>query len=76
MVYANIYGTDQLARIDPASGQITAFIDASGLLTPRERMQADVLNGIAYDPEKRLFYLTGKLWPKLFAVEFVPLGVR
>ena len=71
-VYANLYGSDSIARIDLKDGRVTALIDASGLLTPQERRQAEVLNGIAYDPEQRLFYLTGKLWPRLFAVEFVP----
>jgi glutamine cyclotransferase len=71
-VYANLYGTETILRIDPATGAVTALIDASRLLTPQERRQADVLNGIAHDPKTGLFYLTGKLWPKLFAVEFVP----
>ncbi len=70
-VYANLWGTDHLVRIDPTSGRVTAIIDAAGLLTPRERLTADVLNGIAYDPANGVFYLTGKLWPKVFAVEFV-----
>jgi glutaminyl-peptide cyclotransferase len=70
-VYANLWGTENLVRIDPTSGRVTAVIDAGGLLTPRERLTADVLNGIAYDPATDLFYLTGKLWPKVFAVAFV-----
>ncbi len=50
---------------------MTAVIDASGLLTPAERAAAEVLNGIAYRPEKRTFLLTGKNWPKMFEVSFV-----
>lgn len=70
-VYANVYGTDSLVRIDKATGRVTALIDASGLLQEKEREKAEVLNGIAYDPGKGTFLLTGKLWPRLFVVEFV-----
>ncbi|MDI9630243.1 MAG: glutaminyl-peptide cyclotransferase [Acidobacteriota bacterium] len=45
--------------------------DASGLQTPAEAMRADVLNGIAWDPDRELFYLTGQYWPKLFAVRWI-----
>ena len=72
-VYANLYGSDQIARIDPASGQVSAVIDASGLLTASERAAgAEVLNGIAYNADNETFYLTGKLWPRLFEVVFEP----
>ncbi len=69
-VYANVWGTDWIVRIEPASGVVRTVIDASGLLPAAERVRTDVLNGIAFDPERRLFLLTGKLWPSLFAVEF------
>lgn len=71
-VYANVWQTDRILRIDPRTGAVTAEIDAAGLLTAEERAAADVLNGIAYDPEGQRFYITGKLWPKLFAVRFAP----
>jgi glutamine cyclotransferase len=71
-VYANVWQTDEILRIDPASGRVTAVIAAGGLLSPEERARADVLNGIAYDAAKRTFLITGKLWPKLFEVRFVP----
>lgn len=72
-VYANVWQTDEILRIDPATGKVTAVIDASGLLTSAERQGgAEVLNGIAYDPQKKTFLVTGKLWPKLFEVAFVP----
>ena len=71
-VYANVWMTDQILRIDPASGRVTAVIDAGGLLDAAEQAQADVLNGIAYDPEKKTFLITGKLWPKMFEVVFIP----
>ena len=69
-VYANVYQTDFLVRIDPSSGRVTHQIDASGLLTPAEARRADVLNGIAFDPEAERFYITGKLWPTMFEVTF------
>jgi glutaminyl-peptide cyclotransferase len=69
-VYANVWGSDQILRIDAASGRATAVIEAGDLLTPRERTAADVLNGIAYRAEADTFLLTGKLWPKLFEVVF------
>ena len=69
-VYANVFGQDFLVRIDPATGQVTAWIDASGLLDPEEAAEADVLNGIAYNPETGRFYITGKLWPWMFEATF------
>lgn len=69
-IYANVLDSDRILRIDPASGAVRAVIDASDLLSPAERSTADVLNGIAHDPETGVFYLTGKYWPKLFEVVF------
>ena len=69
-VYANVYQTDFLVRIDPETGRVTHYIDASGLLTREEARGADVLNGIAFDPGAETFYITGKLWPKMFEVTF------
>ena len=71
-VYANIYRSDRIVRIAKDTGKVIADIDASGLLSLTERFSADVLNGIAYDPENETFLITGKLWPKLFEVRFVP----
>ena len=71
VVYANVYQREYIVRIDPAVGRITHQIDASGLLTNRELRDADVLNGIAHDPETDAFYITGKWWPKMFEVRFV-----
>lgn len=69
-IYANLWGADDIVRIDPASGRVTAVIDAFGLLTPQERLRSDVLNGIAHRPETGTFLLTGKLWPKVFEARF------
>ena len=69
-VYANVYQTEVLVRIDPSSGRVTQKIDASGLLTRSEAQGVDVLNGIAHDPTANTFYITGKLWPLMFEVRF------
>ncbi|OLT43870.1 glutaminyl-peptide cyclotransferase [Saccharomonospora sp. CUA-673] len=71
-VYANLWHSDGIVRIDPDSGHVTARIDASGLLTDAEAADADVLNGIAAYPDSDQFLITGKLWPKMFRVTFVP----
>lgn len=75
-VYANVWKTDEIVRIDPASGKVTATIDASPLraLLPGDLVIDAVLNGIAYDADRDLFLVTGKLWPSLFEVRFVPVS--
>lgn len=70
-VYANVWQTDRILRIDAANGRVTGEIDASGLLSASERGSADVLNGIAAIPGTDEFLITGKLWPKMFRVKFV-----
>lgn len=70
-VYANVYQDDFLVRIDPDTGRVTHQIDAAGLLSRDEARRADVLNGIAHDPNADTFYITGKWWPKMFEVRFV-----
>ena len=70
-VYANVWEEDFLVRIDPESGRVTDYIDATGLLQGEDRIGAEVLNGIAYDPTAETFYITGKWWPKMFEVRFV-----
>ena len=71
-VYANVWMTDRIVRIDPKSGEVLATIDAANLLAPAERFGVDVLNGIAHDPATDTFLITGKLWPRMFRVRFVP----
>jgi glutamine cyclotransferase len=71
-VYANIWQTDRIARIDPDTGRVKAWIDLSGLLPPEDRAGADVLNGIAWDAARGRLFVTGKLWPKLFQIELTP----
>ncbi len=69
-VYANVWQTQEIVKIDPTSGSVHATVTIHGLLTAGEAANADVLNGIAYSPLTGRFYVTGKLWPKLFEVEF------
>ncbi|GGR31820.1 glutaminyl-peptide cyclotransferase [Streptomyces netropsis] len=71
-VYANVYATDTILRIDPHTGTVTAHIDAAGLLTASESRGAQRLNGIAAVPGTDGFLITGKLWPHMFQVTFVP----
>lgn len=71
-LYANVWHEERILRIDPATGVVTGVVDASGLLAAHERAGTDVLNGIAHNPARGVFYLTGKLWPWVFEVRFVP----
>jgi glutaminyl-peptide cyclotransferase len=69
-IYANIWMNDRIARIDPKSGKVNAWIDLSGLLPPEARPDPGaVLNGIAYDESSDRLFVTGKLWPKLFEIK-------
>jgi glutaminyl-peptide cyclotransferase len=72
-VYANIWHSDRIARIAPATGKVLGFIDLTGLLPQSQRTDPEaVLNGIAYDPEHDRLFVTGKLWPKLFEIKVIP----
>lgn len=70
-VWANVWPTDLIVRIDPPSGAVNTVVDAHGLLTDDERARAQVLNGIAYAGNGE-FLLTGKYWPTMFRVRFDP----
>jgi glutamine cyclotransferase len=71
-IYANVWQTDRIARIDPDTGRVVGWIDLTGLLAPEDRQpQVDVLNGIAYDAVHDRLFVTGKLWPKLFEIRLV-----
>jgi glutaminyl-peptide cyclotransferase len=72
-IYANIWQTDRIVRIDPASGAILGWIDLTGLLPATERgPTTDVLNGIAYDDATGRLFVTGKNWPELFQIALIP----
>jgi glutamine cyclotransferase len=72
VIYANVWQDNHIARIDGRTGEVTAWIDAAGLLEPSEAASADVLNGIAAVGGSGRLLVTGKLWPRLFEVEIVP----
>lgn len=70
-VYANVWQTETIVRIDPKTGTVTQKITAANLLSPLEKKGVDVLNGITYDATDKTFLITGKYWPKMFRVRFV-----
>jgi len=72
-IFANVWGTDYVVRIEPATGKVIGLIDFAGLLSPQDRRpDTDVLNGIAYDASGDRLFITGKCWPKLFEVKLRP----
>jgi glutaminyl-peptide cyclotransferase len=72
-IYANVWTTDRIIRIDPESGKVVGHIELAGLLSDADRSggQTDVLNGIAYDAKLDRIFVTGKKWPKLFEIRLV-----
>ena len=67
-VYANVWLTDRIAMISPDNGRVTGWINLAGLM-PRGSVSGDaVLNGIAYDAQRKRLFVTGKLWPSLFEI--------
>lgn len=70
-IFANVWQTDFVARINPKTGRVAGWIDLRGLLSERERASTDVLNGIAYDAARDRLFVTGKLWPRLFEIKLV-----
>jgi len=71
-IYANVWQSPKILKLDKKTGKVIAEIDASNLLKASGANQDPnaVVNGIAYNPKSKSFYLTGKLWPKLFEVRF------
>jgi glutamine cyclotransferase len=72
-IWANVYQTSCIARIDPATGQVLGWIDISGMLAPQDLPGSEVPNGIAYDPAGKRIFVTGKRWPKLFEIVVQPV---
>jgi glutamine cyclotransferase len=72
-IWANVWYTDALVRIDPATGVVTGVVDLRGLLSaaPPSATPADILNGIAYDETTGRIFVTGKFWPAVFEIELV-----
>jgi len=72
-IFANVWQTDFIVRVNPTNGVVTGWIDLGGLLSPADRdATTDVLNGIAYDAAGDRLFVTGKRWPKLFEVRLKP----
>ena len=73
-VYANVWQTNLIARINPKTGKVTGWIDLTGINPDPEKLKyPDVLNGIAYNPKTKRLIVTGKCWPNLFEIELVPI---
>ena len=71
-LWANVYTTDQIVIIDPATGVVEGVVDLTGLLPDEEvTPTTDVLNGIAYDAAGKRIFVTGKNWSKLFEIEII-----
>ncbi len=72
-LWANIFETERIARIDVERGVVTSWVDLTGLLKPEYVTgRVDVLNGIAYDPDTQRVFVTGKWWPRLFEIRLTP----
>jgi glutaminyl-peptide cyclotransferase len=70
-IYANIWQTHKIARIDPKTGKVVGWIDLTGILSLQDQQGANELNGIAYDANGDRLFVTGKNWPKLFEIRLV-----
>ena len=72
-IFANVWMTSRIARIDPRIGRVTGWIDLTALTEQTPRVDEDaVLNGIAYDAERDRLFVTGKNWPSLYEIDLVP----
>lgn len=72
-VFANVWMTPMIARIDPGSGRVTGWIDLTALVRETAGPSRDsVLNGIAYDPAGDRLFVTGKYWPRLYEIDLAP----
>ncbi|MGO2114534.1 MAG: glutaminyl-peptide cyclotransferase [Corynebacterium casei] len=73
-VFANVWFSTDILRIDPATGEVTGIVDASGLENNAEEDPDHVLNGIAHIPDTDEYFLTGKRWPDMYRVSFNPIS--
>jgi glutaminyl-peptide cyclotransferase len=72
-LYANIFGTDEIAIFSPLTGKVHGYINLAGILPSQFRHRnLDVLNGIAYDADNDRLFVTGKYWPRLFEIRIRP----
>lgn len=71
-IWANIYLTSSIVQIDPERGVVVGYIDLPELRNRlKNNPEAEVLNGIAYNPENGHLYVTGKDWNTLFEIEVI-----
>ena len=70
-IWANVWQTDVILRVDPADGHVNGIVDMRGILSATDASggQVDVLNGIAWDAAGKRLFVTGKLWPKIYQIE-------
>lgn len=80
-LFANVYLTDKIIQIDPASGKVLATVDLSNILSqvgvqnnPKNKDAGNVLNGIAYHKKRGTFFITGKMWPVI--IELKLIGIK
>jgi len=73
-IYANVYTTEMIVEIEPETGRILSEISLPGIINMYHKREdrIDYMNGIAYDNKTKRIFITGKLWPRLFEVEFIP----
>lgn len=74
-IYANVWLTRRIARIDPDSGNVLGWIDLTGLGPAPDTLPDpanDVLNGIAWDAGQQRLFVTGKCWPKVYEIRLTP----
>jgi len=70
-IYANVWPTDRMVKINPDTGEVIGWIDMEGILQDHDE-PVDVLNGIAYDPAGRRLFVTGKFYPKIYEIKLIP----
>jgi glutamine cyclotransferase len=71
-VYANIWREEKIAVINPQNGQVTAWIDLTGIQDLKNQDPNNVLNGIAHDANGDRLFVTGKMWPHIFEIKLIP----
>lgn len=76
LIYANIWKQCRIALIKPTNGAVAAWLDLTAICTQMRGGSADVLNGIMFAPESGQLFVTGKFWPRLFAIRTVPADLK
>lgn len=72
-IYANVWPTERIVKIEPETGEVIGWIDIEGILAPEDHSdEVDVFNGIAYDAVNRRLFVTGKFYPKLYEIKLIP----